>query len=365
MAMRILVALLSVGFAGTERHAIELTNALAQKCEVALLLRERPTEAHRQAGYQTLRQMVAPGIRIFETSRAMPIFGLWRALLIFRPDLIHAHHERSARIASRWSFGIPVVATVHVHFRTRDFARCDALICLTVAEATRVPAGYRGICHVIPNWVRRHPRPCPKRLASLRTELGVTTGDFVIGCVSRLEPVKGLDGLIRAFAHADIPGTRLVIVGDGSQRSALQSLSARVAAGNVVFTGFRADARDLYALFDLFILNSDDEPYGLAILEAADAGVPIIATNTQGASAIAEHLPIHLIPIGSPDALEAALRLGVGRRIPSSSITGFDIEGRLGELQTLYDLVVDLGPKRQITAKASLDGTARGHIPPA
>jgi glycosyltransferase involved in cell wall biosynthesis len=365
MAMKVLVALLSVGFAGTERHAIELTNALAHKCEVALLLRERPAEVHRQAGYRTLRRMVAPGVKIFETSRAMPVFGLWRALLRFRPDLIHAHHERSARIASRWSFGVPVAATVHVHFRARDFMRCNALICLTAAEAARVPPAYGGICQVIPNWVQHHSRPGARRLASLRTELGLTDRDFVIGSVSRLEPVKGLDGLIRAFGHADIPGARLVIVGDGSQRSELESLSARLAAGNVLFTGFRDDARDLYALFNLFVLNSDDEPYGLAILEAADAGVPIVATATQGASAIAEHLPIHLVSIGSPDALEAALRLGVARGIPSPSVTGFGIDERLGELQTVYDRLVAFGRKRQTMARASYDGTARGHVPPA
>jgi glycosyltransferase involved in cell wall biosynthesis len=351
--MKVLVALLSVDFAGTERHAIELANALSQRCEVAVLLRARPAEPHRQAAFQTLRRAVAPHIRIYEASRALPVFGLWHALMSFRPDLIHAHRERTARIASRWSFGIPVVATVHVHFRARDFARCDGLICLTEAEAAQVPATWPGICAVIPNWVLPHHRPVPERLAAMRAQLGLKPGDFVIGSVARLEPVKGLEGLIRAFSHADIPGGRLVIVGDGSQRPALEQFAARIGApGSVVFTGFRPDARDFYALFDLFVLNSSDEPFGLAILEAAEAGVAVVATATQGARAIAEHLPIQLVPIGSPEALEAALRTGEARTTPPPAITGFGIAERLCELQAFYDRVIARSSRSKSRSRA-------------
>ncbi len=360
--MRVLVALLSVDFAGTERHAIELANALAERCEVALLLRARPREPHRQAAFRTLRRMVAPGIRIFEASRAWPVFGLWHALLRFQPDLIHAHRERTARIASRWSFGVPVLATVHVHFRARDFMRCSGLICLTEAEAARVPAAYRGIRAVIPNWVLPHPRPSPDRLAALRAELGLGADDFVIGSVARLEPVKGLDGLIEAFGRAKRPKARLVIVGDGSQRRALEQLAARTGvAGAVVFTGFRPDARDLYALFDLFVLNSSDEPYGLAILEAAEAGVPVIATATEGASAIAEHLPIQLVPVGSPEALAAALSAGRAPAASASAVAGYGIDARLRQLLACYDRVV--APSRA-TARSQPKAADRAAVPP-
>ena len=363
--MKVLVALLSVDFAGTERHAIELANALAQRCKVALLLRARPAEPHRQAAFRTLRQLVAPEIQVFEASRAAPVFGLWHALLSFRPDLIHTHRERTARIISRWSFGTPVVATVHVHFRARDFMRCDGLICLTEAEAALVPAAYRGICEVIPNWVLPHQRPSATRLAALRAELGLSTGDFVIGTVARLEPVKGIDGLVCAFGRAKIPGARLVIVGEGSQRPALEQLAARTGVdGAVRFTGFRPDARDLYALFDLFVLNSSDEPYGLAILEAAEAGVAVVATATQGAKAIAEQLPIHLVPIGVPEALEAALRPGGVDTVAPPTFAGHGIDERMGQLQAFYEHVLARAGKVRSQARVTRQGVDHAPGPP-
>ncbi len=351
--MRVLVALLSVGFAGTERHALELANALSDRCDVALLLRERPREAHRQAAYDALLRSIKPGLRVFFASRAMPVLGLWRALARFRPDLIHAHHERSARIASRYAFGVPVLATVHMHFRARDFMRCNGLICLTPAEAAALPHDYAGARFVIGNWVMPRPRPSAEALQSLRDSLGIRPDDYVIGTVARLEPVKGLDGLIAAFHAAALPRSRLAIVGQGSQQAALARLAQQLGLGaRVVFTGFQADARGLYPLFDLFVLNSSDEPYGLAILEAAAAGVPAIATSTVGATVIAEHLPLRLVPVGSQPALVQAMREAWSQRQPPAmpDLNQFSIERRVAEILAAYRQVAPQGASRSRAA---------------
>jgi glycosyltransferase involved in cell wall biosynthesis len=337
--MKVLVTLLSVGFAGTERHAIELANALARHCDVALLLRRRPREAHRQAQYDALRHAIAPGIRIFQASRAAPVIGLWNALLRFRPDVIHAHHERSARIASRYALNVPVIATVHVHFRARDFMRCDGVICLTEAEAQAIPPSYPGERFVIGNWVDPHPPPSDATRCRLRAELGLAADDYVVGSVGRLQPVKGIDGLIAAFAGASLPRSRLVIVGEGPDRADLERMAQALHVGDrVVFAGFRSDVRDLYALFDVFVLNSADEPYGLVILEAASAGVPVITTRTFGASAIAETLPLTLVPVGAEAELVSALREAWANRGRAASgvLAGFAIEDRLRDLLAAY-----------------------------
>jgi glycosyltransferase involved in cell wall biosynthesis len=337
--MRILVALLSVGFAGTERHTLELANALSDHCDVALLLRKRPREAHRQAAYDALLRSIKPGLPVFFASRAMPVLGLWRALARFRPYLIHTHHERAARIASRYAFGVPVLATVHMHFRARDFMRCNGLICLTQAEAAALPPDYPGARFVIGNWVIPQPRPSAGALQSLRNSFGIRTEDYVIGTVARLEPVKGLDGLIAAFHAAALPKSRLVIVGQGSQQTSLARLAQQLGLGaRIVFTGFRADARELYPLFDLFVLNSLDDPYPLAILEAAAAGVPVIATSTIGAVAMSGHLPIRLVPVGSQAALAQAMDEAWSQRLvpPKPDLGGHSIQRRVTEILAAY-----------------------------
>ncbi len=341
---RILVVQLSAGFAGTERHAAELANGLAAHAEVAVLLRARPREAHRQAEYAALLAALAPGIPVFLSGRAAPCFGLWRALRRFRPDLIHAHHERSARVAARCArpCGVPVIATVHVHYRARDFGRCDALVALTEAEAARARETFPREVARIENWVVPHPPPDPARLATLRREFGIAEGDFVVGSVGRLAPVKRVDGVLAAFAQAGLERSRLVVIGEGSERPALEAQVARLGlSGRVRLAGFRADARDCYPLFDVLVLNSADEPYGLVILEAAASGVPVIATATDGARAVAARLPITLVPIDEPDALVRALR--AARQVSAPPFEGFGIEERLPALLALYRRVRQRG----------------------
>lgn len=352
--MRVLLVQLSATFAGTERHAVELANALSDEHAVALLLRARPSEPHRWPAYDAMRGSVGGRVRVFTASRAMPVLGLWQALLAFRPEVIHAHHERSARIAAGYAPGVPVLATIHMHWRARDFGRCDGVVCLTAAAASEVPSSYTGLRFVIGNWVLPHPSPAAPALAALRAELGLRPDDAVVGTVARLEPVKGISPLLAAFHDLALPHARLVVVGEGSERVALQAQAAALGlGGQVVFTGFRADVRDLYAVFDLFVLNSSDEPYGLVILEAAAAGVPVIASATSGARAIAATLPLDLVPVGDRAALAAAMRraiTGPGGRGPAC--TGFAIGDRLPQIADAYRRLIEarhaLKPSRRV-----------------
>lgn len=145
--MKILVALLSIGFAGTERHAVELANEPAH--EVAIPLRRRPPEPNRRAAYAMLRGGILPRIPVFLALRSMLVLALWYALIKFRPEIVHAHHERAVRIASRHSGRIPVPGAVHVHFSARDFMRCDGVIGLTAAELSAIPPTFAGVVAVI------------------------------------------------------------------------------------------------------------------------------------------------------------------------------------------------------------------------
>ena len=103
----------------------------------------------------------------------------------------------------------------------------------------------------------------------------------VIGTVAVLRPEKNLERLIRAFAmvSADIQ-CRLVIVGDGPERGALEALAVSLnVADRVTFTGHRDDIPALYAGFDVFALTSDTEQMPLSVMEAMASGLPVVATD--------------------------------------------------------------------------------------
>jgi glycosyltransferase involved in cell wall biosynthesis len=105
-------------------------------------------------------------------------------------------------------------------------------------------------------------------------------GPVVIGTVAMLRPEKAIGRLLRAFAilRRTVPA-RLVVVGDGPERGALESLAGELALGeDVRFLGRLARPEDAYAGFDIVALSSDSEQMPLCVLEAMACGLPVAAT---------------------------------------------------------------------------------------
>lgn len=110
----------------------------------------------------------------------------------------------------------------------------------------------------------------------------------VIGTVAALRPEKNLGRLLRAFAlvRRQAPA-RLVIVGDGPERGALEELAASLGLGpDVQFAGHLADPARAYRGLDVFALSSDTEQMPLSVLEAMAAGLPVAATDVGDVAAM-------------------------------------------------------------------------------
>jgi glycosyltransferase involved in cell wall biosynthesis len=118
----------------------------------------------------------------------------------------------------------------------------------------------------------------------VRRTWGIGPRDFVIGCVANLKPRKGIEDLIRAFAAVPPnPASRLVLVGEGPLRDALVGLAAELGvAERVHFHGSDPDPTRLLAGMDLFVHPSETEGLPNAVLEAAAAGLAIVATDAGG-----------------------------------------------------------------------------------
>jgi glycosyltransferase involved in cell wall biosynthesis len=100
----------------------------------------------------------------------------------------------------------------------------------------------------------------------------------VIGTVAALRPEKNISRLLRAFAI--LPSGRLVIVGDGPERPALQALATELRiADRVEFAGHHQDTAPFYARFDVFALSSDTEQMPLSVIEAMASGLPVVSTD--------------------------------------------------------------------------------------
>jgi glycosyltransferase involved in cell wall biosynthesis len=102
-------------------------------------------------------------------------------------------------------------------------------------------------------------------------------GEPVIGTVAALREEKNVARLVRAFAR--LPAGRLVIVGDGPQRPALEALAGSLGVSDRVrFAGHHQDTSPFYASFDIFALASDTEQMPLSVIEAMASGLPVVST---------------------------------------------------------------------------------------
>lgn len=133
-----------------------------------------------------------------------------------------------------------------------------------------------------------------------RQALGLPAGAVVIANVGRLHPDKDQATLLKGFAAAWPklpPESLLVIIGSGPLEEKLKQLAAQLGVtAAVCFLGQVADARRYFRAFDLFVLSSDHEPFGMVLLEAMAADVPVLATDCGGAPEVIAY-PEQLFPL--------------------------------------------------------------------
>ncbi|MCW9057754.1 MAG: glycosyltransferase family 4 protein [Gammaproteobacteria bacterium] len=251
-----------------------------------------------------------------------------------KPDLIITHGFNGhiiADVALAFLFDKPVfVATYHgqyhpptklkkllepIYNKTTDLhMRYVAKSIVSVAESGRKYLVAKGVpsekIEVIHNGIEDVKRSADRD--ELRSDLGLPTDAFVVGVVSRLEPIKGIDFLLKAFSNVvvDMPSARLVIIGAGVQERELQDLASRLGITKAVtFAGFRQNASRYMDALDVFALPSLSEFHSIGLLEAMRSGIAIVATNVGGnTESIRDGQEGLIVDPGSESDLESALR---------------------------------------------------------
>lgn len=164
-----------------------------------------------------------------------------------------------------------------------------------------------GKIHRIENGIdtsKFYPREKNKELMK---ELRIYEDVFIIGNIARLAPVKDHFTQVKAFtiANNSCPNMKLLIVGDGSQRSNLEELIKELnLSENVKLLGFRRDIKELLSILDVFVLSSISEGTSITILEAMASGKPVIATDVGGNSKLViDNVTGFLVPARNIEAM--------------------------------------------------------------
>jgi glycosyltransferase involved in cell wall biosynthesis len=322
--VRIAHVLYSRGFAGSERSTLESCAAQCVDNDVLLVIRRD----HRDRAGASILDHIDPRVHVEQVpAHWFARRRLERVLQAWRPDVVHAHLRRATRLLAGCRIEAARIATLHLRINGPQFLEMDGLVCISPWQLPTIPASYKGLAVMIRNSLQPHPAVSSARRIELRAELGADAETFLIGGVGRLAHSKGWDVLIRAFGAAQAaarataqpaasqPGAtalttaRLAIIGEGRERPRLEKLARGL---NVTLPGFRNNVKDYYQAFDLFVCPSRSEPMGRVIMEALDAGTPVIASDAKGPKEILAEYPGELVPIGDVPAFAAALQRAVG-----------------------------------------------------
>jgi sugar transferase (PEP-CTERM/EpsH1 system associated) len=202
---------------------------------------------------------------------------------------------------------------------------------------------------LIPNGVDTN-RFQPSRSPWLKQQLGIAAGEFVVGCVGRLDSIKNHEGLVRAVHLLNLQGAkvRLVIVGDGPNRSKLEvALKETNLIPTPILAGNQLQVDSYYGLFDVFVQNSFAEGMSNTLLEAMAAGLPVICTATGGNIELITHdVNGTYVQVGDDRSLaerikhykvSQPLRRCHGARARASVIQNFSLQVMVSRYVDLYE----------------------------
>lgn len=267
------------------------------------------------------------------------VFGIGRVLREEKVDALHYHTSHAVSLgtfATLIAGRRPAVLTRRVSFslrrnplaRFKYSYRIDHLI--AVADGVRWVMIAEGIApdqiSVIHSGIDLARFGKARDRRRVKDEFGIEEDAFLIGSVGHLAEHKGQSTLLEALATlaGPMPGLRLLMIGEGSERAALEAAAKQgPLAGRVVFSGFREDIPQLMSSLDLFVLASiSGEGSPAVIKEAMASGVPIVATDLDGVREIVEDgkEAILVLP-DDPERLANAIRDVAGDPVLRASIT--------------------------------------------
>ncbi|MDP8245021.1 MAG: glycosyltransferase [Candidatus Hinthialibacter antarcticus] len=300
----------------------------------------------------------------------------WRRMLgEAQPKMIHSflfHSNLLARVTKLFNPKIKVISGIRTVYTVEEYGRrygvlervthgLDSLY-IANSEQGRLSAINNiglpsGKVRMVPNGIDIDPFSEPSDVIreSVRNEFGFGEDDIVLGVVAQLRPAKRHDLLLEAFslARSAAPRLRLLVVGGGECEQALREQTADLQLEDVVsFAGYRSDARRILRGLDAFTLPSDVEGIPVSVMEAMEAGLPVIATRVGGLPDLIEDGASGiLIAPGDSNALskqivriasDVQLRNQMGKSARERVIHEFSVQRMAQRFEALYEEALSL-----------------------
>ncbi|MEV7432984.1 glycosyltransferase [Streptomyces griseoviridis] len=369
--MKALHVITGLGVGGAEQQLRLLLRHLPVDCDVVTLTNPGAVADG----------LTADGVRVTHLGMAgnRDLAALPRLVRLIRSggyDLVHTHLYRACvygRLAARLAGVRAIVATEHslgdsqmegrglsrgvraLYLGSERLGRSTVAVSPTVADRLRRWGVPGPRIEIVPNGIDlTRFRFDPVRRHRTRQRLGLPEGAFVVGGIGRLAPGKRFDVVIRALAH--LPSdVWVLLVGGGPEENVLRRVAHRAGvADRVLFTGERPytadggpgpDLPSLTSAMDLLASPSPEEAFGLAVVEALAAGLPVLYASCPAIEdlpprAAAAALRVTGGPAAFAAAVAAARRAGPTDRTAPDAARHYSITRSAAQLMDVYAAVV-------------------------
>lgn len=355
---------------GAPRHLLSLVSNLdSRDFSVSVILPPGPLA-------EELNQLRINTFLVPMRSRSdMAAVNAIRKLLTkYDPDIMHAHGQRAGLLARLAVRDLPIKVIYTEHTWTKDFkldnpllhwahirsmrmldkwtdmtiavskAVADFLISAGITKPDKVKVIYNGI-EIVPD---RRDDNC-----DIWQKYNLDKKDVVIGTIGSLNIQKDTVVLLKIMPRIlkKLPDTKLVIVGTGLLQNKLKAFARRLRIdGSVIFTGALSRIDQILKTFSVFILCSKSEAFGISILEAMKAHVPVVATRVGGIPEIIvnNHNGILVDSSDSKKLAVAVMKLLNDKKLQKKLVVGgdetlhkFTVTTMVRETEKLYKQLVN------------------------
>jgi glycosyltransferase involved in cell wall biosynthesis len=359
--IKILYVITSLGFGGAERLLLSYVSMLDPKKYKFFVcsLREKPNDLQNQI----LQYAEITNLKVKNRFNPIVIYSLYKLFRLIEPDIIHTHlfqprfYATAAHLFYRGSILIThkhnnvtpgkhnvflIVEMLSILFNKKVIAISEA-VKKTLKRYEFVPAKKIFVLH---NGIEY------QKFYKVADSKSKNEGEIIIGTVCRLEHQKGIVYLLSALkiVLVQYPKVHLEIVGEGSLRQKLEDFSNKLGISNsVTFFGKFTDVIPFYRRMNIFVLPSIYEGFGIVLLEAMAAGIPVIATRVHGIKEVmVDGESGILVPPKNPDAIaEAIIKLIENPQLRNRLIENgfkrskfFDIGEHINKLDDFYTKLI-------------------------
>jgi glycosyltransferase involved in cell wall biosynthesis len=247
-----------------EKFCIDLSNELAEEHDVFLMINPK------------FKDIISPKVHYIpldvtlKKSNLLHLYYFYRLIHSIKPDIIHAHKQKSIHIVRRlYPFlKIPYVAAKHDVFKKRVFNKIPHVIAVSddVKKTFCAPNVYK----------------IETAIKKIEIQNIQKNRVFTIVAVGGLRAVKGFDALISSCSNLPFD-FRLMIIGEGEERTKLEDLITKFSLQKKVeLLGFRTDVPELLSKAHLQVISSHSEGFSLAMIEGISYSDVLISTPVSG-----------------------------------------------------------------------------------